>query len=417
MTLVAGPPDAPAIVFVHGTRLTGAMWTPQLAAPDATSSGRSRWTCPAHGTPRRPSRSRSMAPRTPSPTTIADEAAGGRAIVVGLSLGGYVAMALAAREPERVRGPRAVGRDRRADRRPDAAVPRRSPRSMDRHRRGPARSRSTRGSSGAATRPPIAEPIVAGGFWSRGGAAALRAVAGERFLPRLAAYPGPTLIINGELRPAVPALRARSFARGRPATSRRVRLAGRQAPRQPRPAGGLHARPSAGSRGRCRRRRAAARPRPAGGARPGRRTAPPAILARPADTRHPEVRCASERPSSPPPVGAPASCPATKAQPKEMLPLVDKPIIQYAVEEAVAAGIEQVIIVTSSQKRAIEDHFDLSYELEHLLEEKGDIEMLRQVRHDQRPRPGRVRPPEGAARPRSRGPDGQGPRSATSRSR
>jgi UTP--glucose-1-phosphate uridylyltransferase len=73
--------------------------------------------------------------------------------------------------------------------------------------------------------------------------------------------------------------------------------------------------------------------------------------------------------------------PATKAQPKEMLPLVDKPIIQYAVEEAVAAGVEQVIIVTSSQKRAIEDHFDLSYELEHLLEEKGDIEMLRQVRH------------------------------------
>ena len=73
--------------------------------------------------------------------------------------------------------------------------------------------------------------------------------------------------------------------------------------------------------------------------------------------------------------------PATKAQPKEMLPLVDRPIIQYAVEEAVAAGIEQVIIVTSSQKRAIEDHFDLNYELEHLLEERGEIEMLRQIRH------------------------------------
>jgi len=72
--------------------------------------------------------------------------------------------------------------------------------------------------------------------------------------------------------------------------------------------------------------------------------------------------------------------PATKAQPKEMLPLVDKPIIQYAVEEAVAAGIEQVIIVTSSLKRAIEDHFDLSYELERLLEDKGEIEKLRQVR-------------------------------------
>jgi UTP--glucose-1-phosphate uridylyltransferase len=72
--------------------------------------------------------------------------------------------------------------------------------------------------------------------------------------------------------------------------------------------------------------------------------------------------------------------PATKAQPKEMLPLVDKPVIQYAVEEAVAAGIEQVIIVTSSQKRAIEDHFDLNYELERLLEDKGEIEKLRQVR-------------------------------------
>ena len=72
--------------------------------------------------------------------------------------------------------------------------------------------------------------------------------------------------------------------------------------------------------------------------------------------------------------------PATKAQPKEMLPLVDKPIIQYAVEEAVAAGIDQIIIVTSSQKRAIEDHFDLNIELERLLEDKGEIEKLRQVR-------------------------------------
>jgi len=72
--------------------------------------------------------------------------------------------------------------------------------------------------------------------------------------------------------------------------------------------------------------------------------------------------------------------PATKAQPKEMLPLVDKPVIQYAVEEAVAAGIEQVIIVTSSQKRAIEDHFDLNLELEQMLEQRGDIEMLRQIR-------------------------------------
>ena len=72
--------------------------------------------------------------------------------------------------------------------------------------------------------------------------------------------------------------------------------------------------------------------------------------------------------------------PVTKAQPKEMLPLVDKPIIQYGVEEAVAAGIEQIIIVTSTHKGAIEDHFDLNYELEKVLEEKGEIEKLRQVR-------------------------------------
>ena len=101
--------------------------------------------------------------------------------------------------------------------------------------------------------------------------------------------------------------------------------------------------------------------------------------------------------------------PATKAQPKEMLPLVDKPIIQYAVEEAVAAGIEQVIIVTSSQKRAIEDHFDLSYELEHLLEEKGDIEMLRQVRHiSDLAQVAYVRQKEQLG-PRPRGAHGQGP--------
>jgi UTP--glucose-1-phosphate uridylyltransferase len=63
-----------------------------------------------------------------------------------------------------------------------------------------------------------------------------------------------------------------------------------------------------------------------------------------------------------------------------MLPLVDKPVIQYSIEEAVAAGIEHVIVVTSSQKRPIEDHFDHSYELEQMLEEKGDIENLRMMR-------------------------------------
>jgi UTP--glucose-1-phosphate uridylyltransferase len=72
--------------------------------------------------------------------------------------------------------------------------------------------------------------------------------------------------------------------------------------------------------------------------------------------------------------------PATKAQPKEMLPIVDKPAIQYIVEEAIQAGIEDIIIVTGRNKRAIEDHFDKSVELELMLEEKGKEEMLQQVR-------------------------------------
>src|SRR5713226_5738980 len=72
--------------------------------------------------------------------------------------------------------------------------------------------------------------------------------------------------------------------------------------------------------------------------------------------------------------------PATKAQPKEMLPLVDKPIIQYGVEEALAAGCNQIIMVTGRGKTAIEDHFDVSFELERILEEKGKTELLKVVR-------------------------------------
>src|ERR1700739_1531482 len=72
--------------------------------------------------------------------------------------------------------------------------------------------------------------------------------------------------------------------------------------------------------------------------------------------------------------------PATKAQPKEMLPLVDKPIIQYGVEEARAAGCDQIIMVTGRGKSAIEDHFDVSFELEKILEEKGKKDLLKVVR-------------------------------------
>src|SRR5512132_1191591 len=72
--------------------------------------------------------------------------------------------------------------------------------------------------------------------------------------------------------------------------------------------------------------------------------------------------------------------PATKAQPKEMLPLVDKPIIQYGVEEAVAAGIDNILLVTGRGKNAIEDHFDRSVELESFLEARGKREQLEEVR-------------------------------------
>jgi UTP--glucose-1-phosphate uridylyltransferase len=72
--------------------------------------------------------------------------------------------------------------------------------------------------------------------------------------------------------------------------------------------------------------------------------------------------------------------PATKAQPKEMLPLVDKPIIQYGVEEAMASGCDQILIITGRGKQAIEDHFDVSYELERMLEDRKKLDLLKIVR-------------------------------------
>ena len=68
--------------------------------------------------------------------------------------------------------------------------------------------------------------------------------------------------------------------------------------------------------------------------------------------------------------------PATKAQPKEMLPVIDKPAIQYVVEEAVASGIKDILIITGRGKRAIEDHFDRAVELEYILEKKGKCKEL-----------------------------------------
>ena len=72
--------------------------------------------------------------------------------------------------------------------------------------------------------------------------------------------------------------------------------------------------------------------------------------------------------------------PATKAQPKEMLPLVDKPTIQYVVEEAVASGLQELVLVTGRNKRAIEDHFDAAFELEYYLQDRGKTEELAQIK-------------------------------------
>ena len=72
--------------------------------------------------------------------------------------------------------------------------------------------------------------------------------------------------------------------------------------------------------------------------------------------------------------------PITKAQPKEMLPVINKPLIQYSVEEAINSGIEQIIIITARGKQAIEDYFDRSFELENVLEQQGETKLLQEVR-------------------------------------
>jgi pimeloyl-ACP methyl ester carboxylesterase len=217
--IVAGPDDAPAIVFVHGTRLTKTFWTPQLTGL-ADEFRTVALDLPAHG---------SLADEPFTLERAADVLAatirghaGGRATVVGLSLGGYVAMVLAAREPELVRGLVISGASAEpmgALKRPIlglAAV-------MDRFEH-----EALDGLNAWFFRwrypPAIAEPIVAGGFWSRGGASALRTLVRERFKPRIAAYPGPSLILNGSLdfvfRPP-----ARGFAAAA-RDARRVRLGG-----------------------------------------------------------------------------------------------------------------------------------------------------------------------------------------------
>lgn len=216
---LAGPPDAPAIVFIHGTRLCRSAWSAQMA--DLRDTYRViALDLPGHGTLAAErftlERAREQVIR------VVDQAADGRAVLVGLSLGGYVAMDVAAAQPDLVRGLVLSG----ATAEPDGlrSLPYRGLAWAMSRFDGPAldalNARFFRTRFPAA----IAEPIVAGGFWSSGGADALRSLAGERFAPRLATYPGPTLILNGAY--DLPfRLSAGSFARVA-RDARRIRLAG-----------------------------------------------------------------------------------------------------------------------------------------------------------------------------------------------
>jgi pimeloyl-ACP methyl ester carboxylesterase len=220
MSVIAGPADGPAIVFLHGTRLSAGMWAAQQAALSGTFRTIAM-DLPGHA-------SRAGDPFTLEgavdavAAAIRDESADGRAIVVGLSLGGYVAMAVAAREPDRVRGLVLSG----ATIEPAGllSLPYRAFAEVLDRAAGERFARFNARSFRLRYPPAIADPIIAGGFWPHGGAAALRTIAAERFRPRLAAYPGRTLILNGDLdlpfRIGAPAFAAAAH------DARRVRLAG-----------------------------------------------------------------------------------------------------------------------------------------------------------------------------------------------
>lgn len=211
----------PSLVFIHGTRLTGEVWAAQrsdlgaryrVVTPDL----------PGHGTRADVPFTLAAAADTVADTLRDEHAFAGVApVLIGLSLGGFVAMQVAASHPELVGGLVIAG----ASQEPSGplAVPIRvleavlstgGPRFQARLEAWYFRTRYG---------PDIAEPVIRGGFWPRGGAQALRALRAERFAPRLAAYPGPTLILNGDWDPIFRS-GSRTFATAA-ANARRVRLA------------------------------------------------------------------------------------------------------------------------------------------------------------------------------------------------
>lgn len=221
---IAGPGTAPrpTLVFLHGTRLTGASWAPQRAllgdrfrvvTPDL----------PGHGKRAAEAFTLERASAIVEGVLAGEfDATGQPPFLIGLSLGGFVAMDIAARRPDLVGGLVLAGAS--AEPTGILALPirvlevllDRAPMAIQ----ALANERYFRWRYPAAT----SAPIIGGGFWPSGGAAALRALRGERFVPRLAAYPGPTLILNGTWDPFF-RLGAPAFDRAA-RDARRVRLAG-----------------------------------------------------------------------------------------------------------------------------------------------------------------------------------------------
>ena len=399
-----GPANAPTIVFVHGTRLYRNQWLPQLRR----LSGRYRCVAidlPGHGE------------RADEPFTMSR---GERRRHRGRRGRGAAAAARVDR--------RAVAGRVRRDRGGGGAAPSGSPASCSSGCSAepvgpvalPFRALAALLERRAARRPGRVEPRLlpdplrprgrairssTGGFWSAGGAAGAAGARRTRLLERLARLWTPVLVVNGALDPRV---RAAAATRGR-AACRRGRHVGARRGRCTWPT----------STGRRPSRTSSPRSRPTRPGRPDRRSTSP----RPCPRGRQRGLGYTAAAPLPCPRGSmrvrkavfPAAgwgtrfLPATKAQPKEMLPLVDKPVIQYAVEEAVAAGIEQVIIVTSSPEAG--DRGPLRPQLRAGAPARGegrDREAAPGAAH-QRPRPGRLRAPEGAAGPRPRGADGQGP--------